>query len=45
MKGRKLSKSLGNSPDPLKVMDTYGTDALRFTIIYIAPSRPGCAVR
>ncbi len=37
MKGRKLSKSLGNSPDPVKVMDTYGTDALRFTIIYIAP--------
>ena len=37
MKGRKLSKSLGNSPDPIKVMDTYGTDALRFTIIYIAP--------
>ena len=37
MKGRKLSKSLGNSPDPLKVMDAYGTDALRFTIVYIAP--------
>ena len=37
MKGRKLSKSLGNSPDPLKVMDVYGTDALRFTIVYIAP--------
>ncbi|NTW10823.1 MAG: valine--tRNA ligase, partial [Chlorobiaceae bacterium] len=37
MKGRKLSKSLGNSPDPLKVIDTFGTDALRFTIIYIAP--------
>ncbi|MBM3162421.1 MAG: valine--tRNA ligase [Chlorobi bacterium] len=37
MKGRKLSKSLGNSPDPLQVIDTYGTDALRFTIIYIAP--------
>ncbi len=37
MKGRKLSKSLGNSPDPLKVMETYGTDALRFTIVYIAP--------
>jgi valyl-tRNA synthetase len=37
MKGRKLSKSLGNSPDPLKVIDTYGTDALRFTIVYIAP--------
>lgn len=37
MKGRKLSKSLGNSPDPLKVIDDYGTDALRFTIVYIAP--------
>ncbi len=36
-KGRKLSKSLGNSPDPLDVIDTYGTDAMRFSIIYIAP--------
>jgi len=36
-RGRKYSKSLNNSPDPLEVMDTYGTDALRFTIIYIAP--------
>ncbi len=36
-KGRKLSKSLNNSPDPLEVIDTYGADALRFTIIYIAP--------
>jgi valyl-tRNA synthetase len=36
-KGRKLSKSLGNSPDPLDVIDTYGADALRFSIIYIAP--------
>ena len=36
-KGRKLSKSLNNSPDPLDVMAQYGTDALRFTIIYIAP--------
>jgi valyl-tRNA synthetase len=35
--GRKLSKSLGNSPDPLDVMAEYGTDALRFSIIYIAP--------
>ena len=35
--GRKLSKSLGNSPDPLDVIATYGTDALRFSIIYIAP--------
>ena len=36
-KGRKLSKSLGNSPDPLDVIDKYGADALRFSIIYIAP--------
>lgn len=36
-KGRKLSKSLGNSPDPLDVIDSYGADALRFSIIYIAP--------
>ena len=35
--GRKLSKSLGNSPDPLDVIDQYGADALRFSIIYIAP--------
>ncbi|MFZ2657462.1 MAG: valine--tRNA ligase [Victivallales bacterium] len=35
--GRKLSKSLGNSPDPLDVIRTYGADALRFSIIYIAP--------
>ena len=35
--GRKLSKSLGNSPDPLDVIKTYGADALRFSIIYIAP--------
>ncbi|MBR4902984.1 MAG: valine--tRNA ligase [Victivallales bacterium] len=36
-KGRKMSKSLGNSPDPLDVISTYGADALRFTVIYIAP--------
>ncbi len=36
--GRKLSKSLGNSPDPIDVIDTYGADALRFSIIYIAPT-------
>jgi valyl-tRNA synthetase len=35
--GRKLSKSLGNSPDPLDVIATYGADALRFSITYIAP--------
>ncbi|MFA5405349.1 MAG: valine--tRNA ligase [Ignavibacteria bacterium] len=36
-KGRKMSKTLGNSPDPLVVMDKYGTDALRFTMVYLAP--------
>jgi len=36
-KGRKMSKSLGNSPDPLEVIDQYGADALRFTINYLAP--------
>ncbi|HPN83801.1 MAG TPA: valine--tRNA ligase [Victivallales bacterium] len=35
--GRKLSKSLGNSPDPLEVISKYGADSLRFSIIYIAP--------
>lgn len=36
-KGRKMSKSLGNSPDPIDVIKDYGADALRFTINYIAP--------
>jgi valyl-tRNA synthetase len=36
-KGRKLSKSLGNSPDVIDVMNEYGTDALRFTLVYLAP--------
>ncbi|TAK65950.1 MAG: valine--tRNA ligase, partial [Bacteroidetes bacterium] len=35
--GRKMSKSLGNSPDPLDVISEFGADALRFTIIYLAP--------
>lgn len=35
--GRKMSKSLGNSPDPLDVINEYGADALRFTINYISP--------
>ena len=32
-KGRKMSKSLGNGIDPLDVIDQYGADALRFTLI------------
>ena len=35
--GRKISKSLGNSPDPLDLIETYGADGLRFGIISIAP--------
>ncbi len=37
-KGRKMSKSLGNSPDPLDLIQTYGADGLRFGICNIAPS-------
>lgn len=32
-KGRKMSKILGNVTDPLVVIDQYGTDALRFTLL------------
>jgi valyl-tRNA synthetase len=35
--GRKMSKTLGNSSDPLDVIATYGADALRFTIVYLTP--------
>lgn len=30
--GRKMSKSLGNGIDPLKIIDKYGADALRFSL-------------
>jgi len=43
LQGRKMSKSLGNSPDPLEVIQEYGADALRFTIVALAP--PGEDVR
>ena len=36
-KGRKLSKSLGNSPDPLDLIAKYGADGLRFGLVRIAP--------
>jgi len=32
----KMSKSLGNVVDPLKLMDKYGTDAVRFALVYQA---------
>ena len=36
--GRKMSKSLGNSPDPLDLIDEYGADGLRFGLMRIAPT-------
>ncbi len=36
-KGEKMSKSKGNSPDPLDLIATYGADALRFSIMRISP--------
>lgn len=39
-KGQKMSKSKGNVVDPLGLMDTYGTDALRFALaLQAAPGR------
>ena len=35
--GKKFSKSLGNSPDPFTLFDEYGTDAVRFGIMLMAP--------
>ncbi len=37
-KGRKMSKSLGNSPDLLKLIDKYGADAVRFGVMIAAPA-------
>jgi valyl-tRNA synthetase len=37
-KGRKMSKSRGNSPDPLDLIQKFGADGLRFGIVNIAPS-------
>lgn len=36
--GRKMSKSLGNSPDLLKLIDRFGADAVRFGILISAPA-------
>ncbi len=35
--GRKMSKSLGNSPEPIDIIDKFGADALRFGIQLITP--------
>ncbi len=36
--GRKMSKSLGNSPDPLALMDTYGADGVRVGMLLCSPA-------
>ncbi|MEN9599076.1 MAG: hypothetical protein RL596_1387, partial [Bacteroidota bacterium] len=36
--GRKMSKSLGNSPDLLSLLDQYGADAVRFGIMIASPA-------
>lgn len=36
-KGQKMSKSLGNSPDPVDLIEKYGADGLRFGLIRIMP--------
>ncbi|MDD4820666.1 MAG: valine--tRNA ligase [Flavobacteriales bacterium] len=36
--GRKMSKSLGNSPDPIKLMEQYGADSVRLGMLLTAPA-------
>ncbi len=36
--GRKMSKQLGNSPDPLELIDTYGADGVRVGLMLCAPA-------
>lgn len=36
--GRKMSKSLGNSPDPIELMNTYGADGVRVGMLLSAPA-------
>ena len=36
--GRKMSKSLGNSPDPIKLIETYGADGVRMGMMLAAPA-------
>lgn len=39
--GRKLSKHLGNSPDPLELIDQWGADAFRFALLFPNPVDEG----
>ena len=37
-KGRKMSKSLGNSPDPIELMEKYGADGVRVGMLLCSPA-------
>jgi valyl-tRNA synthetase len=37
-KGRKMSKQLGNSPDPIELMNQFGTDGVRMGLLMAAPA-------
>jgi valyl-tRNA synthetase len=37
-RGRKMSKSLGNSPDPIELMDRYGADGVRMGMLLSSPA-------
>ena len=41
--GRKMSKSLGNGVDPLEIIDQYGADALRFSLVMGVSPETTCA--
>jgi valyl-tRNA synthetase len=36
--GRKMSKSLGNSPDPIELMEQYGADGVRIGMLFMSPA-------
>ena len=37
-KGRKMSKQLGNSPDPIELIEKYGADSVRIGLLFSAPA-------
>ena len=41
-KGRKMSKSLGNSPDPIELMKQYGADGVRVGMLLTSPAATTC---